>query len=115
MKFTSTFSALLVVLPLMAHVSGLAVPEGAVVARQRGGFGGKGAKAAPPAKGAATGKGATAGMFKVSDVDPILTPRLLQQPLLLSRPRPHRRRPRLPRLPTTPLLRPALGATSRVL
>lgn len=65
MKFTSTFSALLVVLPLMAHVSGLAVPEGAVVARQRGGFGGKGAKAAPPAKGAATGKGATAATSAV--------------------------------------------------
>jgi hypothetical protein len=59
MKFTSTFSALLVVLPLIANVSALAVPEEALVARQRGGFGrggfnaGKGAKA-PPAKAKTT-------------------------------------------------------------
>jgi hypothetical protein len=37
MKFSSSFSALLVVLPLMANVSGLAVPEAALVSRQRGG------------------------------------------------------------------------------
>ncbi|KAJ7451148.1 hypothetical protein FB451DRAFT_1051664 [Mycena latifolia] len=42
MKFTNTFSALLVVLPLVAHVSGLTVPEPGLVSRQRGGFGGFG-------------------------------------------------------------------------
>jgi hypothetical protein len=55
MKFTSTFSALLVVLPLIANVSALSLPEEGLVARQRGGFGGFGGN-----KGQAAGQGAAA-------------------------------------------------------
>lgn len=67
MQFTSTFSALLVVLPLMAHVSGLAVPEGSI--RQRAGFGGKGAQGAKGAQGgAAASAGNAAGVFKVFEM-----------------------------------------------
>ncbi|KAJ7151647.1 hypothetical protein C8R46DRAFT_1007637 [Mycena filopes] len=68
MKFTSTFSAFLVVLPLIANVSGLAVPEGrSLPSRQRGGKGGQqaqqakgGAQAAQAAQQAAAAKAAAA-------------------------------------------------------
>lgn len=50
MKFSSTFSALLVVLPMMASVTGLAVPEGSIAARQRGGNGQAQAQAAKAAQ-----------------------------------------------------------------
>jgi hypothetical protein len=56
MKFASSFSALLVVLPLVANVSGLAVPGGALVARagqqQKGGQQGGAAAQAAAAKAA---------------------------------------------------------------
>ncbi|KAJ6626969.1 hypothetical protein B0H10DRAFT_1780499, partial [Mycena sp. CBHHK59/15] len=58
MKFSSTFSVLLVVLPFVANVAGLAVPEEALLARQRGGF--KGGKAGGKAGAAAGGAAAAA-------------------------------------------------------
>jgi len=74
MKFSSSFSALLVVLPLMANVSGLAVPEAALVSRQRGGGrfgqgqgqaqGAKGGAAAAAAAAAASSKAAAAAAGK---------------------------------------------------
>ncbi|KAJ7924430.1 hypothetical protein B0H13DRAFT_2654825 [Mycena leptocephala] len=69
MKFSSSFSALLVVLPLMANVSGLAVPEAALVSRQRGGgrFGqgpGRQRGAAAAAAAAASSKAAAAAAAK---------------------------------------------------
>jgi hypothetical protein len=58
MKFASSFSALLVVLPLIANVSGRAVPEGVVARAQRGGQ--QQAAAAKAAQAAAASKAAAA-------------------------------------------------------
>ncbi|KAJ7239006.1 hypothetical protein B0H12DRAFT_83645 [Mycena haematopus] len=61
MKFATSFSALLVLLPLISTVSGLAVPEGVRARAQKGGQQGQqGAAAAKAAQAAAASKAAAA-------------------------------------------------------